>query len=471
MYASLLISLLAAFVAMLGKQWMNRYKRNSGGSMIERCGDRQRKFDGLEKWSLNLFIESLPVMLQASLLFLACGLCRYMWSINTSVARVLISLTSLGVGFYVAIVIAGTSSYACPFQTPASTTLRSQWKKVRRGISSIIQSKRLLPWDRRVLNRRVRPLLHQQSPPTIPLEDVEVQRYDPPLDSAPQFEPWLKRKDLDIMRRTNTNDVRCVSWILINITDPEALDTAIRLAGEIRWFGDGTNVNPPYDQIVSTFEACFDSVGNLYPGSRNRAYYSGRAIMWIHTLAACKSAECANAFPLPSIEYTAPPCDPDLEHLLHINLGWSADSRFRHLLKTYREHTPSHLHWVSKILLHLSWANRTPLDFEFILGYTSNTDKTIVPLSATLNRLLAWCILLGSPVEEEALKVQDKSYDISCSLSLSCSSHSSPVIVWKASYINYPRSLFQHSTALTLNVNSSRMCCSTWSSWKTVLIT
>ena len=49
MYASLLISLLAAFVAMLGKQWLNRYLRNSGGSMIERCGDRQHKCDGLEK--------------------------------------------------------------------------------------------------------------------------------------------------------------------------------------------------------------------------------------------------------------------------------------------------------------------------------------------------------------------------------------------------------------------------------------
>jgi len=40
MYTSLLISLLAAFIAMLGKQWLNRYLRNSGGSMIERCGDR-----------------------------------------------------------------------------------------------------------------------------------------------------------------------------------------------------------------------------------------------------------------------------------------------------------------------------------------------------------------------------------------------------------------------------------------------
>lgn len=100
MYASLLISLLAAFVAILGKQWLNRYLRHAGGSVIERCGDRQRKCDGLQEWSFHLFVESLPVMLQIALLLLACGLCRYMASVNTPVAGVLITLTALGVLFY-----------------------------------------------------------------------------------------------------------------------------------------------------------------------------------------------------------------------------------------------------------------------------------------------------------------------------------------------------------------------------------
>lgn len=63
LYASPLMSLLAAFVAMLGKQWLNRYLRRAGGSMVERCGDRQRKFDGLQKWPFRFFIESLPIML------------------------------------------------------------------------------------------------------------------------------------------------------------------------------------------------------------------------------------------------------------------------------------------------------------------------------------------------------------------------------------------------------------------------
>ena len=98
--------------------------------MIERCGDRQLKHDGLKKWPFHLFVESLPVMLQIALLLLACGLCKHMASVNTSVAIVLITLTTLGVLFYLGIIIAGTVSYECPFQTPVSTALRGLWERI-----------------------------------------------------------------------------------------------------------------------------------------------------------------------------------------------------------------------------------------------------------------------------------------------------------------------------------------------------
>ena len=107
--------------------------------MIERCGDRQRKCDGLRRWPFHLFVESLPLMLQVALLLLACGLCRHMISINDSVAAVLITLTTLGVLFYLGVVIAGVSSYACPFQTPASTALHGLWKKVGYRIAPLLR--------------------------------------------------------------------------------------------------------------------------------------------------------------------------------------------------------------------------------------------------------------------------------------------------------------------------------------------
>jgi len=446
MYASLLISLLAAFIAMLGKQWLNRYSLSLGASVIERCCDRQRKLDGLKKWPFHFFIECLPVMLQVALLLLASGLCKRMWSINATIARTLISLTGLGVMFYIGIVIAGASSYTCPFQTPLSVVLRHLLKAARRGIvPSIVHSKRVLSRTYRMWKRRVRPFPRRQPLPTTPLENVQVQQSElestadnPPqpeplstLDGVPQPEsldrtfrpePWSMPKDLSITRRTNADDIRCVSWIIINIADPEALDAAIRLAGEIRWFDDGVDINPPYDLIVATFEACFDSTRRLYPGSRDRAYYSSRAILWIHVLAACRSWEFASTFPLSDVEFTTPAPDPDLEHLLLANHGLlSAYARIGQLLELNQGYTPPHSQWTSNLLLHYSWAYRTELasehnDFMFYWVSRKHETKITIPLDTTLNRLLVWCMLLGSPVEEEVLKVQNKSYDVSCFL-------------------------------------------------------
>ena len=367
--------------------------------MIERCGDRQRKCDGLKKWPLHFFIESLPLMLQVALLLLACGLCRSMWSINAWVAYTLIGLTGLGVAFFVGIVIAGMSSYACPFQTPISTTLRGPWKRIRRGVKralSQIQQR----WNQKVLQLLRRPSLLT----AISLSDVETREH----------QLWLEPEEFTIILTTNTNDTRCVSWIIRNITDPEALDAAIRLAGTIRWF-DGPEVDVPYDSIVSMFEGCFDPSGRLYPGSRDRAYYSGRAMVWIRGLAACISKQFASRFPLSSTDRQGTGLDSDLRHLLRANRPVPLADWNPELLKIEPEHTPSHTQWVSDAALHYCWAYRSDVDNEDAPRWGPNVRETkvTIPLNETLNRLLVWCIYFGSPPVEEALVVQNKSYDTS----------------------------------------------------------
>ena len=224
----------------------------------------------------------------------------------------------------------------------------------------------------------------------------------------------------------NASDVGCVSWILREITDPEALDAAMPLAGEIRWFDNGINVDPPYDQIVSTFKACFDPTRTLYPGSRDRAYYSGRAMLWIRTLAMCKSWEFGSRFTLPDVEYTTPVPDPDLEQLLQLNSRYlTFNEGIERLFVVNPSHTSSHLHWISNLLLHYSysWAALIKEDHQHILDCVSRIHETgtTIPLNVKLNRLLVWRTFLGSPVEEEVLKIQDKSYDISYFYSSNCS--------------------------------------------------
>ena len=126
LYASLAASLFSAFLAMLGKQWLNRYaSTDMRGTATERSQNRQRKLNGIVSWYFEHVMESLPLMLQAALFLLGCALSRYLWEINTTVASVTLGATSFGVIFYLFIVAAGTASGSCPYQTPGSSILRS----------------------------------------------------------------------------------------------------------------------------------------------------------------------------------------------------------------------------------------------------------------------------------------------------------------------------------------------------------
>ena len=125
LFASLAVSLFSAFLAMLGKQWLNRYASvGMRGSVIERGQDRQGKLDGIISWYFNHVMESLPMMLQAALLLLGCALSRYFWEISKTVASVVIGATVFGILFFLFIIVAGAASANCPYQTPGAHVLR-----------------------------------------------------------------------------------------------------------------------------------------------------------------------------------------------------------------------------------------------------------------------------------------------------------------------------------------------------------
>ena len=138
LYASLAGSLLSAFLAMLGKQWLNRYASTDvRGTAIERSQSRQRKLDGIITWYFNQVMDSLPVILQFSLLLLGCALSRYLWEISVTVASVVLGFTSSGVVFYIFFLSAGAASESCPYQTPGSNVLSYLRPEVRRRLSSV----------------------------------------------------------------------------------------------------------------------------------------------------------------------------------------------------------------------------------------------------------------------------------------------------------------------------------------------
>jgi len=438
--------------------------------MVERCGDRQRKFNGLERWPFRLFIESLSVILQIALLLLACGLSQYVWSVNVSVARVVISFTILGMLFYAGIVVAGTFSYECPFQTPVSLTLGylrdsgmvqkllasisppkvtlltyATWINIRRRLVSASRhayatmryqlSRRfslsrlmsgirgtatklghqtiilLLQIDRAFWNtkqrlvQRIRKLRRAGLLPTT-IEDAPHQLPAPRNGPQLRVHVW----NLEAIQRQNTDNMRCVCWVLRNITDPEAIDSAIRLVGIIRWFDGDSDHDPPFDLIFSTFEACFDSTKRPYPGMRDRAYFSARAILQINAGARLRSHACASKYPIPAISSSSfQQIDPDLRHaicMLELNLGVGTPT-----LDFPREDANTHPHslWMSNLFVDL-----IRVDPGLTLrSYQPYLSTAIANHQGTItNTLLMWYMLLGGNVDEETFWATDKSYAV-----------------------------------------------------------
>ena len=161
LFASLVISLLSAFLAMLGKQWLNRYaSTDMRGSAVERSQNRQRKLDGIVTWYFDSVMESLPLMLQIALLLLGCALSRYLWEISITIASVVLGVTSFGVLFYIFIVIAGAVSEGCPYQTPGSQAIRYLVPRVSSMSHSTASSLGSLFRESEVINRIIVNLRH-----------------------------------------------------------------------------------------------------------------------------------------------------------------------------------------------------------------------------------------------------------------------------------------------------------------------
>jgi hypothetical protein len=108
-------------------------------------------------------------------------------------------------------------------------------------------------------------------------------------------------RNLEALRKRNADNVLCGCWVLRSITDPEAIDSPVPLAGVIRWSDGDFDCNPPDGMIVSTFGACFDSANQLYSGMMDRVYFSARATLQINATARIRSRDDASKYPIPTV--------------------------------------------------------------------------------------------------------------------------------------------------------------------------
>ena len=263
--------------------------------------------------------------------------------------------------------------------------------------------------------------------------------------------------NLETIQRQNMDNAGCVCWILQNITDPKAIDSAIRLAGTIRWFDGDPVHDPPLDVIVSIYEACFDPAQQPYPGMRDHAYFSARAILQITMRARTRSHHAAK-YPVPvRFIYPGPLKYTDLNQVIAI-LMFNASASTPDLLLPGSKNTRAHSLWLSNLHMDLTRAGLNQV-LEGDLSHLVIAEANHPPMIA--NVLIMWYMRLGGHVEEETFWAVDKSYaPVSLFLLLEyLAPHT--VIRWKPSSPACLKGWWRLSTMETIS-EPSTICLAFW---------
>lgn len=149
-FASLILSLTTASLAMLVKQWLHEYLSGDYYSPQARLRIRQFRHEGVERWYVIEIAAFLPLLLQISLGLFFLGLCNFTFSANLKVGWTTIPLVIAWLVVFVLMIIAPIFSPRCPYKV---TFLVGAFKVLR-------------SWIRRAIC-----FMHQRSDPLLPSSD------------------------------------------------------------------------------------------------------------------------------------------------------------------------------------------------------------------------------------------------------------------------------------------------------------
>ena len=131
-YASLGVMILAAFAAMLIKSWVREFDRGLRAMSIpeQRAKTREFRYLGMERWRLTKMVETLPSLIQISLLLFAIGLIIFLRSISTPSFGVTAAIFGIGIFYYAVTTSISAIVTSSPFHSPFSRNLSKVYQRV-----------------------------------------------------------------------------------------------------------------------------------------------------------------------------------------------------------------------------------------------------------------------------------------------------------------------------------------------------
>ncbi|KZV91432.1 hypothetical protein EXIGLDRAFT_792224 [Exidia glandulosa HHB12029] len=116
-YTSLFLSLAAALLCILVKQWLDEYTARTRGSAKHPRQWAQRRsfyFQGLNDWHVAAIISFLPLFLHLALFLFLAGLTAFLWDLDSAIRWVMLALMSVLLAVYLVSLFLPVWSAACP---------------------------------------------------------------------------------------------------------------------------------------------------------------------------------------------------------------------------------------------------------------------------------------------------------------------------------------------------------------------
>ncbi|KAF8601973.1 hypothetical protein BDV93DRAFT_222708, partial [Ceratobasidium sp. AG-I] len=137
-FFSLSLSVAVSLAAMLAKQWCYYFVSARTGDPITQAEERQKRYNGLEKWQMKKILEFLPMLMHLSLALFSIGLVLYLWKINVPVAAAVTSVTLVALLFYLVTTFVPVKFEFCPFKTPQSHYTTTWLNALARGRTALV---------------------------------------------------------------------------------------------------------------------------------------------------------------------------------------------------------------------------------------------------------------------------------------------------------------------------------------------
>ena len=122
-FSSLVISLAAALITILAKQWVNYLLAGLSPSRTIGARRRQYRIDGMYKWKLPTVISILPIFLHVSLLLFFVGLVEFVWNLNDLIGDIAATLVATTSFLYIASNLVAYVYPDCPYKTSVAVFL------------------------------------------------------------------------------------------------------------------------------------------------------------------------------------------------------------------------------------------------------------------------------------------------------------------------------------------------------------